>query len=84
MSSIAFAAADNKGYYIKANEEYSEEGRRNELLYTVNWLTSVVPRSYSIAEITGTLSVCTLFVSLSICSVLVFLKHMLTEFQLTY
>ena len=32
MSSITFAAADNKGYYIKTNEEHSEEGRRNEFL----------------------------------------------------
>ena len=53
MTSITFSAADNKGYYIKTNEEHSVEGRRNEFLQTVNWLTAIVPLSYGIAEITG-------------------------------
>ena len=71
MSSITFAAADDNGYYAKMNEEHSEEGRRSEFLQTANWLTSAAPRSYGIAEITGTLPACTLFVSRSIWSVLV-------------
>ena len=71
MSSITFAAADNKGCYIKTNEEHSEEGCRNEFLQTVNWLTSIIPLSHGIAEITGRLSAWTLFVSLAILSVLV-------------
>ena len=53
MSSITLAAADNKGYYIKTNEEHSEEGRRNEFLQTTNWLTSLVPISHGIREITS-------------------------------
>jgi hypothetical protein len=56
MSSITFAAADNKGYYIKTNEEHSEEGRRNEFLQTVNWLTSIVPLWHGIGEVSGSFS----------------------------
>ena len=56
MSSITIAAADNRGYYIKTQEEHIQEGRRNELLQTVNWLTSNVPLPHGIAEITGLLS----------------------------
>ena len=71
MMSITFAAADNKEYYIKTSEEHSEEGHRNEFLQTVNWLTSTVPLSHGTAEITGMLSVWTLFVSQSFGRVLV-------------
>ena len=53
MTSITLAAADNKGYYIKTNEEHSEEGRRNEFLQTTNWPTSLVPSSHGIREITS-------------------------------
>ena len=52
MSRITFVDADNKGYYIRTNEEHSEEGCRNEFLQTLNWLTSIVPMSHGIGEIT--------------------------------
>ena len=67
MPSITLAAADNKGYYIKKTEEHSEEGRRNEFLQTTNWLTSLVPISHGIREISSRWSVYTLFVSRSFC-----------------
>ena len=70
MSSITLAAADNRGYYIKKNNEHSEEGRRHEFPPTVHWLTSIVPMSHCTGEITGRLSAYTLFVSQSFCRVL--------------